>query len=105
MVYQKGDRVRIKRGKYKKNGYGVFIEPYGRQMAAIRVEGDSRDRRNLWLTSIEATENVAEATAEATIPKGGDVVLSRNEYNELLAEIDSLTKSLKTLELKVKKHG
>jgi len=88
---------------YKKYVYGTYIEPYGRSMAAIRVEGDTRDRRNLWLTSIEPT--TATTAAEANIPDGGDVVLSRDEYNQLLAEIDALTKSLKTLELKVKKHG
>ena len=96
MVFKTGDRVLITRGMYKKHGTGTYIEPYGKAMAGIKVDGDSRDRRNLWLTSIEAMKR------NNSTSKQEDVVVSREAYNELLDEISTLALALKSLELKVK---
>lgn len=98
MVYQTGDRVRITRGMHKKHGTGTCIEPYGKAMAGIKVDGDSRDRRNLWLTSIEPMKRNEDSTSQ----QQEDVVVSRDACNEPLEEMSTLALALKSLEFKVK---
>jgi hypothetical protein len=73
--YKKGDRVRIVAGKYKKNGYGIYLGKYGTVMCSIEVQGDSRSHRNIWLTSIkpiapqESTEKKKQKLSDYMGPK------------------------------------
>jgi hypothetical protein len=52
--FHEGQRVRIVAGKYKKNGYGTYMGPYGKVKCCVKVDNDTVQQRNLWRTSIKA---------------------------------------------------
>jgi hypothetical protein len=70
--YHKGQRVRIISGNYKKYGYGSYIGPYGKVMCSVKVEGDTRESRNIWRSSIKAINEEPPSTTGATTNDGDE---------------------------------
>jgi len=97
--YSKGDQVAIVAGLYKKHARGTYLGTAGLLSASIRVNGDSRDKRNLRLSSIKPLMNdVSDDDAE-------DVVLTKEEYVSLIEEISRLSDGLQKLQLKMERMG
>lgn len=99
VMYSKGERVKIIAGTYKTNGMGTFQKIYGIKMATVSVDGDSRPKRNIWLSSIQKMDG----TGSTATTNNADVTIKRKDYEKLLADIASLQEALTNLELKVKK--
>jgi len=68
--------------------------------ASIRVNGDTKEKRSLRLSSIKPLEK-----DDAMDGDGDEVVLTKQEYVSLLEDISHLSDSLKKLQLKVEKIG
>jgi hypothetical protein len=97
-AFRAGDRVYMVGGIYRRYGEGRYIRPYGNKMCAIKVHGDTKDERNVRLTSIrKAPEEMADAP-ETT----ASVTLSKEEYQQLLQDIDDLARALIALQLRVR---
>lgn len=92
-----GDRVYIVGGVYRRYEEGRFIRPYGNKMCTIKVLGDTKEERNVRLTSIRKAPDVT-----ATANNEGSITLSKEEYQTLLQEIDDLARALNALQLKVR---
>lgn len=101
MTLQKGDRVRIIGGSYKKHGTGTFVKLRGITQAKVEVDGDTRSTRNLWLTSIQKIEmqTPKETTTTTTI------TINKAEYEEVLKQVETLEDEVKQLHLKLKRLG
>jgi len=91
-AHVKGERVKIVGGMYKRYKTGTFVETYGRKMATVNIDGEKQ--RNIWLTSI--------APIPASKKRPGNVVLSSQDYQELVQEIHMSVGALEHLQLKVK---
>ena len=91
MAFQKGQKIAIVGGKYKRFGTGTFLRYAGDTKAAIRIHGDSVNERNLMLTSI----------AEVKKDNAENISISIDDYNSMLEEIKALTLMVKALELKI----
>jgi hypothetical protein len=89
-----GDRVDIIGGNYKKYKHGTFVRASGTKMCIVKVHGDAAKERSLRLTSIKQAE------AET-----GNVVMSKEQYKELLNDIKALSDALAMLELKARRYG
>jgi hypothetical protein len=50
-TYKHGDEVNITGGTYKGRS-AMFLGKYGKVMCSVKIEGDTRPHRNIWLTSI-----------------------------------------------------
>ena len=50
--YNNGERVDIISGKYKGLS-ATYLGKYGKVMCSIAIDGDNKDFRHIWLTSIE----------------------------------------------------
>jgi hypothetical protein len=90
-----GDRVYIVGGVYRRYGEGRYIRPYGNKMCTIKVHGDTKEERNVRLTSIRKAPEAPEVAATS-------ITLSKEEYQTLLQDIDDLTRALNVLQLKVR---
>jgi hypothetical protein len=119
--FTKGQRVRIVAGTYQKFGFGTFIGTYGKVMCSVMVDGDTRQQRNIWLSSIRPL-SAKESTVEEeftderkSFPKhakkndkdngattGYDKATMMVVLEELLMEIDDLKRTTRHLEEKVK---
>lgn len=96
-TYRKGDRIDVIRGSYKKYGKAIYLGACGKTQATVKVIGDSRDSRNLWLTSIRPRKNSKDGATNDT-----EIRLTKEEYASLLEEISALTMQLQGLEMKLK---
>jgi len=100
--YVPGDQIEIVAGIYKKHARGTYLGPSGLLSASVKVIGDTREKRNLRLSSIRP---VMKDWAADDDDDGDDVVLTKQEYVSLLEEISCLSDSLKKLQLKVERLG
>jgi len=80
-----GDRVLIIGGMYKRYKTGTYLGKYGNKMSKVLIDGEKE--RNVWTSSIVP----APAPKKKYKDVKGNIVLPREEYNQLLHEIDELT--------------
>lgn len=100
--YKNGDRVAIIRGKYATNRFCTYLRPYGKVMACIKVDGDGEQARNVLLTSLgRIVVDGSDTNSSTTEPTDGTVVLTREDYNSMVNEIDSLSDKLHKLKLRM----
>ena len=95
-----GDAVAIVAGQCKKCGRGTCLGPAGLVSASVRVNGDTRDKRSLRLSSIKALKKEVDAHDDDEA-----VALTKAECVSLLEDISHLSDSLNKLQLKVEKTG
>jgi hypothetical protein len=107
MPLKPGDKVYIVGGMYRWHGHGTYVRPFGKKMCTIKVNGDIRETRNLWLSSIQKEETEAKDNEQRppSSTSFAEVVLTREQYDSLLRDIASLAKALNELQLKVNAYG
>lgn len=107
-----GQRVRIVRGSYKKNGAGTYIEACGKVSCRVKVDGDNQQERTLRLSSIElfspsfnafrnnsfnAFRNNSNSTSDADDNKHKDEEESRRLVKKLLHELQAKVDELQRI--------
>ena len=104
-MFTHGDKVRITRGKYKTYQSGTFLRYSGTKKADVQVDGDTRQERNLLLTSIEKWDGAKPSFKRGfrrfarKEPKNGDTPAGKDEDVEALAkELAELKLRMKTVE-------
>jgi tetrahydromethanopterin S-methyltransferase subunit B len=127
--YSVGENVRIVAGNYKKYGSGVYLGTYGTVMCSVKVKGDNRASRNLWLTSIEPMPKEArkaqvnptdDPKEQEKASKSGRwefkdyvdyhernrvfVKLAKKEMKTLLTDVQEIMKKMEDLEKKIDEH-
>lgn len=65
-TYSIGDTVHVTGGTYSGRS-ATYLGKYGRVMCTVKIEGDTRSQRNIWLTSIKPAK-----TMHAGAPGGGN---------------------------------
>jgi len=84
--FKRGDKVAVVRGKHAKFGFGIFPHDYGNVMCTVKVEGDNRESRNLWKSSIAAVatdEFDTKNPTKKTSTSADEMVLTkRTDYQE-----------------------
>jgi hypothetical protein len=93
-VYRTGDRLDIVGGIYKKYKHATFLRPAGDKMCYVKVHGDMGNERRIRLTSIRKAAR-----------EEGNVVMTKEQYKELLEDIKALSEALGLLELKARRYG
>jgi hypothetical protein len=92
--YKTGDSLDIVGGIYKKYKHATFIRYCGSKMCDVKVDGDIAIERRVRLTSIKKA-----ATKEGT------VVMTKEQYKELLEDIKELSEAIGLLELKARRYA
>ena len=92
--FVRNERVNIVRGLYQHYGSGVYKGPYGQKMAVVKVNG-VEGTKNLRLTSLEHVDEDDKNGDDSTIR------ICREEYQNILANVDSFTKKVDTLNKQV----
>ena len=69
--YSNGERVDIIHGKYKGLS-ATYLCKYGKVMCSISIDGDNKDFRHVWLTSIERKGEVEDEDEHTTDAKAND---------------------------------
>ena len=96
-TYKKDDPVRIVGGIYRRYKTGTYIGAYGVKMASIKVDGDSRDQRNLRLTSIRPARTTKTSTTKDVL-----VSVKKEDLEAILSELQALSITVNELQVKVK---
>jgi hypothetical protein len=96
MVYRTGDRLDIVGGIYKKYKHATFLRycGTGTKMCDVKVEGDIANERRVRLTSIKKAAK-----------EEGNVVMTKEQYKELLNDIKALSEAVGLLELKARRYA
>lgn len=102
--------MKIIRGKYKKYGTGVYKGAAGTIMAYVEVKGDSRSDHRLYLSSIKKvrvasrTADTQTSTAKPTKTASADTItITKEEYCELVNEVEVLQKKVNKLRARLHK--
>jgi PHD/YefM family antitoxin component YafN of YafNO toxin-antitoxin module len=104
--YKQGDQLDLVGGIYKRYRHATFLHKAGTKMCYVKVHGDSASERSVRLTSVRKA--VATTTKGATTTTKSDndtIVMSKEEYKELLDEINALLTALANLEVKARRYG
>lgn len=99
-IYKEGDHLDIVAGLYKKYRNATYIRPYGSKMCTVKVHGDSGVERNVRLTSVRKS-----TTTKNDGKDDGYIVMTKDQYNELLNDINELSTALANLQVKARRFG
>ena len=105
---KRGDRVVIVGGMFTKHRFGTYLRPCGDKgkMACVRLDGDTQRERNLWLSSLLPLAPEATRSSSTPSPSNSNatnvVTMSRDDYNEMLQEIEALSDAVKRLKIKAR---
>jgi hypothetical protein len=64
-------RVYIHGGKYK-GRFGTYMGKYGKVMCSIKIDGDTVQQRNLWMTSITRVQQQEDRTNQCNATRTDD---------------------------------
>jgi hypothetical protein len=107
MAFTPGERIRIVAGSYKKYKFGTYLRPAGLTKACVRVDGDDRQERQLWLTSLRKIVIVPPASAAAATtenvgnraaPRNATITIDRDAFVAIIEDIRGLSTELRALE-------
>lgn len=111
---EKGDMVKIVRGKYKRNT-GVYVCQMGTMMCSVRIVGGNKDGTtvNIYKTSIERMKSRAHEQQDAKTKTNehypneynDTITMSREDYNQLTQSVDLLAAGVEAVKLELERAG
>ena len=100
--YLAGDNVQLIKGTYRLFRKGVYKRPATEKSAVVEINGKERTIR---YSSFKKMMTTTRPTTPTSPPPSDVVTMSREEFNAITDEIESMTKQMKNLELKMKRFN
>ena len=93
-TFTNGEDVQIVKGIYQMFRRGVYVKPTGKASSVVIINGKERTRRTNSIKKMPPSTTSRSSATTVTIP--------REQYDEMVMEIESLGKKFKEMELKLK---